>query len=160
MENNTTGTANDTARHKFHKSERLRLRTLVEGLFAEGHTLYEYPLRVTWRSLDGDALRGAFRHGVPEGIGEVQVLFTVPKRKRRHAVDRVLMRRRIREAWRLNRAGLRAAVGSAGEVRTFSVAFIYLADKNVGYPKVEQSMKRLLAKMEKRYFPDDAERQD
>jgi len=45
-------------------------------------------------------------------------------------------------------------------VRTFSVAFIYLADKNVGYPKVEQSMKRLLAKMEKRYFPDDAERQD
>ena len=145
----------EAAALRFRKGERLRLRTLVEQLFAKGDSLFEWPLRAVARPLGA-----MFKGHVPAGTGRLQMLVTVPKRRRRHAVDRVLMRRRIREAWRLNRAGLRAAVGSAGGVRTFSVAFIYLADKNVGYPKVEQSMKRLLAKMEKRYFPDDAERQD
>ena len=143
----------EAAALRFRKGERLRLRTLVEQLFAKGDSLFEWPLRAVARPLGADALGAMFKGHVPAGTGRLQMLVTVPKRRRRHAVDRVLMRRRIR-------AGLRAAVGSAGEVRTFSVAFIYLADKNVGYPKVEQSMKRLLAKMEKRYFPDDAERQD
>ena len=150
----------EAAALRFRKGERLRLRTLVEQLFAKGDSLFEWPLRAVARPLGADALGAMFKGHVPAGTGRHQMHVTEPKRRRRHAVDRVLMRRRIREAWRLNRAGLRAAVGSAGEVRTFSVAFIYLADKNVGYPKVEQSMKRLLAKMEKRYFPDDAERQD
>ena len=137
---------------RLYKKEKLCSTVAVEQLFMRGSGAagaLDYPLRAVWRS------NQRRRSDAP-----VAFLITVPKKRLRHAVDRVTMRRRIREAWRLNRAGLRAAVGSAGGVRTFSVAFIYLADKNVGYPKVEQSMKRLLAKMEKRYFPDDAERQD
>ncbi len=134
----------------------------MEQLFAKGDSLFEWPLRAVARPLGADALgarvqggASLLRHGTAADARHGAEAPPPPRRGLR-----VLMRRRIREAWRLNRAGLRAAVNSAGEVRTFSVAFIYLADKNVGYPKVEQSVKRLLAKMEKRYFPDDAERQD
>ena len=31
------------------KNERLHHRTLVEGLFAEGKSMYEFPLRMVWR---------------------------------------------------------------------------------------------------------------
>ncbi len=43
----------------------------------------------------------------PADVGALQMLVTVPKKKRRRAVDRVLMRRRIREAYRINRRPLR-----------------------------------------------------
>ncbi len=97
----------EAAALRFRKGERLRLRTLVEQLFAKGDSLFEWPLRAVARPLGADALGAMFKGHVPAGTGRLQMLVTVPKRRRRHAVDRVLMRRRIREAWRLNRAGLR-----------------------------------------------------
>ena len=75
-------------RYTFPKSERLRHRTLVEGLFAEGKSLYDYPLRLTWRVLSEEALAGCFRDILPSGIAPLQMMVTVPKKKRRKAVDR------------------------------------------------------------------------
>lgn len=130
---------------RLRQGERLRLRTLVEQLFINGKSLYEWPLRAVYRPLDSNSLDAMFKGHVPPGTGRLQMLITVPKKKRRHAVDRVLMRRRIREAWRLNRAPLRAKTDGITSVRTFSVAFIYLADKNVDYAKVERSMQTLIS---------------
>lgn len=134
-------------RNKFGKSCRLRLRTLVEGLFAGGDTLYEYPLRVTWRKLDDAQLNAAFRHGVPEGIGPVQVLVTVPKRKLRHAVDRVRMRRRIREAWRLNRHPLEQAAAADPSSRTLGVAIVYMHAGLLPYADVEKKVRRIVRRL-------------
>lgn len=142
----------------FRKSGRLRLRTLVEGLFAEGNTLYEYPLRVTWRKLDAAQLQEAFRHGVPEGIGPLQVLITVPKRKLRHAVDRVKMRRRIREAWRLNRHPLEEAAATDPSLRTLCVAIVYMHAGLLPYADVEKKVRkvvrRLAAKLNDKPLPE------
>ena len=55
-----------THRLKFVKAERLRHRTLVEGLFQHGKSLYEYPLRLTYRIMSGDELSDSFRKEVPE----------------------------------------------------------------------------------------------
>ena len=38
------------------KSERLHHRTLVEGLFAEGKSMYEFPLRMVWRRIPAEKL--------------------------------------------------------------------------------------------------------
>ena len=83
------------------KSAKLRHRTLVQDLFQKGKSVYAGPLRVTYRALSGEELKESFRLTVPDRLGPVQFMITVPKKKRRHAVDRVLMRRRIREAFRL-----------------------------------------------------------
>lgn len=129
------------------KGEKLRHRSLVESLFREGHTLYEFPLRLTWRSLTPEELEHSFRDYVPDRIDSLQMLITVPKKKRRHAVDRVLMRRRIREAYRLNRLALKEELDSNPDVRTLGMALIYLDNKNVPYTTIENKMKILLNRL-------------
>lgn len=132
------------------KGEKLRHRTLVESLFKEGVTLYEFPFRATFRRLDEKELRESFRDGVPERIDSLQMLITVPKKKRRRAVDRVLMRRRIREAYRLNRLPLRDLTKEKSGIATLGLAIIYIHDKNLDYATIERKMKVLLRKVAER----------
>ncbi len=129
------------------KGEKLRHRSLVDPLFREGHTLYEFPLRLTWRALSPEELEKSFRDCVPDDIDSLQMLITVPKKKRRHAVDRVLMRRRIREAYRLHRLPLKHLLDSDEDVRTLGMALIYLDNKNVPYSTIENKMKLLLNRL-------------
>lgn len=131
----------------FPKSERLHHRTLVEGLFAKGGSLYEYPLRLTWRTLTEEELAASFRDGIPSGIAALQMMVTVPKKKRRHAVDRVRMRRLIREAYRLRRRPLRRMVEEMADVRTLSLAFIYIATENLPMRTIAKKMERLLRRL-------------
>lgn len=137
----------EETRFRFVKAERLRHKRLVDDLFASGESLYDFPLRLTWRLLDADALRCSFRDGAPPKVGQVQMLVTVPKKKRRHAVDRVLMRRRIREAYRLNSHVLKECVASLPMVGTLSLAFVYIHKENLDYAYVERKMARLLRKL-------------
>lgn len=143
----TPSTFNPPAPLRFRQAERLRLRTLVERLFASGHSFFEWPLRAVVSPLDASSLDALFKGHVPARTGALQMLVTVPKRKRRHAVDRVLMRRRVREAWRLGRIPLREAVERHPDVRTLSVGLIYMADRNVEYRKVEKAVGRLLERI-------------
>lgn len=135
---------------RFPKEERLHHRSLVEGLFRSGKSFYEFPFRVSWRILSPEELHKNFRHNIPEGIGSTQMMVTVPKKKRRKAVDRVLMRRRIREAYRLNRLELRDTATHLPEVATLSLALVYIHDSNLPFAIIEEKMKSLLAKMIKR----------
>ena len=100
--------------------------------------------------LTPEELQFAFRSEVPERTGRLQMLITVPKKKRRHAVDRVLMRRRIREAYRKNRLPLLDYIESHPEIGAVHLALIYLDDKNADYATVESKIRNLLKKAEKR----------
>ncbi len=104
-------------RMTLRKSAKLRHRTLVQNLFQKGKSVYSGPLRVTFRPLSQEELEGSFRVCVPDLMGPVQFMITVPKKKRRHAVDRVLMRRRIREAFRLQWHTLRKTIQDDPNIR-------------------------------------------
>ena len=138
---------NDIKMLTLRNGEKLRHRSLVDPLFREGQSLYEYPLRIAWRALSEEELDKTFRDHVPDRIDSLQMLITVPKKKRRHAVDRVLMRRRIREAYRLNRLLLKEAVERDPRLRTLSMAIIYLHDKNLPYSTIEQKLGLLFKKL-------------
>ncbi len=128
----------------FNKSERLRHKSLVDPLFSEGNHLTVFPMRMTWRVLTEEELKDSFRDIVPDKLGRVQVMFTVPKRKQKLAVDRVAMRRRMREAWRLQRLPLKEQLQDRDDIRTLSVAIVYLADKCYPMEKIALKMKKLL----------------
>lgn len=129
------------------KSARIHHRSLQERLFNEGSKIHEYPLKLIWNSLTLEELEANFRNCVPDLIGPVQILVSVPKKKRRKAVDRVLMRRRIREAFRINRAPLLQILDEIKEIRTLSVGIVYMKEANVKYAEVEQKMIKLLEKL-------------
>lgn len=107
------------------KSERLCSTAAIDALFASGKGALAYPLRML---------------AAPAGAPRSRFVIVVPKKRLRHAVDRVLMRRRIREAYRLNRPA-----DAPAEAR--DLAFIYVADTTIDYHRVEAAMKRLLASL-------------
>lgn len=57
------------------------------------------------------------------------------------------MRRRIREAYRLNRNEFKQAVAGSDKYRTVSISFIYIHTENLDYATVERKMRRLLDKV-------------
>ena len=117
---------------RLYKIEKLCSETAISRLFArsdrEVHTALVYPLRMAWRV---------------DGVREVKVarfLVSVPKKRLRHAVDRVAMRRRVREAYRLNRDLMPRDL-------PLDIAFIYVADKLLPYSRIETAMRRLLTEL-------------
>lgn len=115
---------------RLYKSEKLCSRTAVNLLFEQGRSRIAYPLRVVYRV-------------APRADAPAQFLITVPKKKIRRAVQRVLLRRRIREAYRLQR---RTRLHPALDCRQVSVnlAFVYLSDTPADYATLEHCMRQLL----------------
>jgi ribonuclease P protein component len=78
--------------NSFNKEERLCNVKLIDKLYHNGSSFLVYPFRILWFYADTNS-------PVP-----VQVLISVPKKKFKKAVDRNLLKRRIREIYRKNKA--------------------------------------------------------
>lgn len=146
---------------KLPKSARLHHRSLQESLFREGKPIFTTRLKMVWRAIDEETLAKGFRDRIPPLIGPVQLLVSVPKKRRRKAVDRVLMRRRIREAYRASAASLISKVDDIEGIRTVSVALIYCKDFNAPYKDVLEDVRKLIEKLtnklESKYKKDNTE---
>ena len=74
----------------FHKGERLSGAKTISSLFQSGRSVVSHPFRIIYSHSDATAY-------------PVRVAISVPKRLFKRAVDRNLIKRRIREAYRLNK---------------------------------------------------------
>lgn len=117
--------------NRLYKKERLCSKTAIDALFLSGGergTVMAYPWRAVWRINSG------------RKVSNAQFLISVPKKRLRHAVDRVLMRRRCREAYRLNRLLL-------PEGNSADIAFVYVGSGLTSYQDAERSVIRILSKI-------------
>jgi len=133
---------------RLYKIEKLCSATAIDALFATGRPAgddaehcdvskaLKFPLRAVWRVNPRRS-----RPSCP------QFLIMVPKRRLRHAVDRVTMRRRVREAYRLNKHVLPAGI-------PLDIAFVYVASDLHPYADVDRSMRSLLSRIVSS-FPTD-----
>lgn len=135
--------------NRLYKREKLCSDTAIDKLFAAGrankgvagelvNSAVAYPWRAMW------TVNESRRADNP------QFLISVPKKRLRHAVDRVQMRRRCREAYRLNRNLLDM------ETR-LDIAFIYIADGLSAYDRTERSMRKLLSRITQSLHPDETD---
>lgn len=120
-------------RNTFSKEERLCSKRLIADLFQHGSSFFIYPYRITFQLLEGLEHR-------------TQVLFSAPKRRFPHAVQRNLLKRRMREAYRLQKNEiLHSAIGqsSFGLV----VAFQYVGKGLEDYALMHTRMADVLRKL-------------
>ncbi|MDE6305995.1 MAG: ribonuclease P protein component [Muribaculaceae bacterium] len=150
------------ASFRLYKSEKLCSQTAIDLLFGRRQTTICANEKTTETTESGDRpggslafpLRAVWRHNPGRTRGsDVQFLISIPKKRLRHAVDRVTMRRRVREAYRLNRHLL----DSVPDGMHIDVAFIYVAPTLQPYASVEQSVYRLLRRMARSFTPSDNE---
>ncbi len=122
---------------RLYKKEKLCSVTAINSLFdirqrgvtPQQGALIAYPLRMVWNANQNRTK--------PSGI---QFLISIPKKKIRHAVNRVAMRRRVREAYRLNRH----LVTLPQSIPALDIAFIYVSDQISNSARIHASMVKLL----------------
>lgn len=120
-------------RFTFPKKERLSSIKQIDKLFIEGKSVFLYPFRVLYLLVDED------------GDVPAQVVFSVPKRNFKQAVQRNLIRRRMREAYRLNKHLFYESIDQKN--LHLSIVMIYVAKEIKDYKTIEKGMKRTMNKM-------------
>ncbi len=114
------------------KHEILRSKKSIKELFENGSSFFLYPFKVQFLPN-------------PDSQNN-QVLFSVSKRNFKKAVDRNLLRRRLREAYRLNKNIL-----TTGQKEQFSlsIALIYISKFKLPYKEIEDKLKQVFIRLNK-----------
>jgi len=113
--------------NRFVKTERLCSKTIIQEIFEKGSVLYLHPLKIYYKLNEGSLNR---------------ILITVPKRLHKRAVDRNLLKRRIREAYRLNK----------GQISTgpfVDINMVYISGDLLEFKQINKKIYDVLAKIKK-----------
>ena len=119
--------------YSFSRSEKLKSDKAIASLFETGKNLSVWPIRVIYRKIQTSEK------------SPVKVAFSVPKKNFKRAVDRNLLKRRMREAYRLNKQLL--VHGIEASLPQLEIMMIYQAQHIEEYEKINRSIIELLQKI-------------
>ncbi|MBR5105225.1 MAG: ribonuclease P protein component [Alistipes sp.] len=113
--------------YKLPKSEKLHSFGAIRRLFSEGRGGFVYPFRYVVYAEHAEEM-------------SAEVLFSTPKKFLKRANKRNKVRRRMREAYRLNKELLL----SSNEPRMMQIALIYSSKEIIDYNTIENATKKIL----------------
>ncbi len=112
--------------------ERLRSRGSIRRLFEAGKSGFVYPLRYMWIADEVTA---------ESESTSAEVLFTVPKRFHKRANKRNLLRRRVKEAYRLNKEII---LSSGDKIYSIDLAVVYSTKEVQTYKTINNAVRKIL----------------
>jgi ribonuclease P protein component len=113
------------------KDERLSSFKEIEALLLKGQPFFSYPFKVNYLLMPAEgACTGA------------SIVISVPKRNFKRAVKRNLIRRRIRESYRLNKELLNIPANNK-----LRIMFVYISKEVMDYHTIEPKLKEVLVKL-------------
>jgi len=121
-------------RQTLSKNERLKSYKRIRLLFAEGQKMRVQSLLIYFQ----------FQPSIPDApaLGQLQMGVTVGARYFKKAVDRNLIKRRIREAYRKNNNDIKSIL--AEHKMNLDVFFVYTHAEVLLYNQIESSMQKAL----------------
>ena len=117
----------------FSKNERLCGKTTIDNLFANGGSIKDFPFRLVWNTEEFD------------NSTVVQTLIVVPKKNIKNATNRNLLKRRIREAFRIYKSALYIKIKSKNQ--QLAIAIIYQEQEVLPYKAIEEKIKLILGRL-------------
>ena len=117
-------------RYTLSKEERLSWKRYIDLLFDKGQSFVAFPLRVVYLPIEEEAL------------APVSILVSVPKKKFKRAVKRNLIKRQVREAYRVRKYDLVDSL--AGKNKCMLVAFLYIDKEIHPFADMEKAMTKVL----------------
>lgn len=123
-------------RNTFPLKEHLKSKRVIEKLYAEGSSVTAYPLRAVFLEQQDQEPVAA-------------ILISVAKKRFRHAVDRNLVKRRIREAYRTSKHPLIEALEN--DSKKMAIAILYIDTKHNSTAFIKRKMEKLLDNIISKY---------
>ncbi len=131
----------NTNSYSLPKSERISRKSIIDKLFAKGgQSFVVYPLRVVYIT------------SVGEQDAESAILISVSKKRFKRAVKRNYIKRRIKEAYRLNKHKLILPPG----ITNISIAFLYLSTDLKSFETINKKMVELIEQLNQKLCSENS----
>jgi len=118
---------------EFPKKQKLCNETAIKEMFSNGNSFVIHTIRLVWKEqVNSDDVA-------------IKSIIVVPKKQLKLAADRNIVRRRMKEAYRLNKSTIENSLKNKG--KQLNIAIVYQNDKRLSYKVIEEKIKLILGRL-------------